>query len=158
MWALTGDKVAMFGLQSPEKPGNPGKRGEVFPPFQTDEARRTVLVVDDEVALLTIIADVLEESGFTVLTVPDGPAGLEIVRSDQPIDLLLTDIRLPKGLNGREVAEAARTVRPGLKILFMTGYAGSALDGGPLAAGMEIVTKPFDLGRLADRVNRLIEG
>lgn len=116
------------------------------------------MVIDDEVALLAIIADVLEESGYKVLTVSDGPAGLDILRTEQPVDLLITDIRLPKGMNGREVAQAARTTRPQLKILFMTGYAGSALDGtDPLAAGMEMMTKPFDLVRLADRVRRLIE-
>jgi CheY-like chemotaxis protein len=147
----------MLGLQAPDRPGKPEKGGEAFPSPHSEKERRTVLVIDDEIALLTIISDVLEESGFTVLTEPDGPAGLAILRSDRPIDLLITDIRLPKGMNGREVAEAARLARPALKILFMTGYAGSVLDGGPLAAGMEIMTKPFDLVRLADRVKRLIE-
>jgi len=147
----------MLGLQEPARPGKPIDGGEVFPSPQTGNKRRTVLVIDDEVALLAIIADVLEEDGFTVLTVADGPAGLDILRSDQAIDLLITDIRLPKGMNGREVAEAARMTRPELKILFMTGYAGSALDDGPLAAGMEVMTKPFNLIRLADRVTRLIE-
>lgn len=147
----------MLGLQAPERPGKPEGFGEGFPSPSSGNERATVLVIDDEVALLAIISDVLEESGFRVLTAADGPSGLDILRSDQPLDLLLTDIRLPKGLNGREVADAARLMRPELRILFMTGYAGSALDKGPLAAGMEIVTKPFDLSRLADRVRRLIE-
>ncbi len=147
----------MLGLQAPEKTGKPKDGGEAFPSPQTGNERRTILVIDDEVALLAIIADVLEENGFIVLTVADGPAGLDILRSERSIDLLITDIRLPKGMNGREVAEAARMTRPDLKILFMTGYAGSALDGGPLAAGTEIMTKPFNLVRLADRVTRIIE-
>jgi len=147
----------MLGLQALGKTGKPKDGGEVLPSRQTGNERRTILVIDDEVALLAIIADVLEENGFIVLTVADGPAGLELLRSDRAIDLLITDIRLPKGMNGREVAEAARMTRPDLKVLLMTGYAGSALDGGPLAGGMEVMTKPFNLIRLADRVTRLIE-
>jgi CheY-like chemotaxis protein len=147
----------MLGLQAPERPGKPEKDGEVPPSPRKEKDRRTVLVIDDEIALLTLISDVLEESGFTVLAVPDGPAGLAILQSGQPVDLLLTDIRLPKGMNGRQVAEAARNNRPALKILLMTGYAGSVLDDWPLAAGMELLTKPFDLIRLADRVRHLIE-
>jgi len=148
----------MLGLQAPDQIGKPANGGNALPSLQAAQDSRTVLVIDDEVALLAIIADVLEESGYKVLTVPDGPAGLDIVRSEQPIDLLITDIRLPKGMNGREVAQAARMSRPQLKILFMTGYAGSALDGAsPLTAGTEMMTKPFDLLRLADRVHRLIE-
>lgn len=148
----------MLGLQPPEKSGKPENGGNTLTSLQSAQDSGTVLVIDDEVALLAIIADVLEESGYRVLTVSDGPAGLDILRSEQAVDLLITDIRLPKGMNGREVARAARMNRPQLKILFMTGFAGSALDGSdPLSAGMEMMTKPFDLVRLADRVRRLIE-
>lgn len=148
----------MLGLQAPEQTGKPESGGNALPSLDTARDSRTVLVIDDEAALLTIISDVLEESGYRVLTASDGPAGLEILRSEQSVDLLITDIRLPKGMNGREVAQAARTTRPCLKILFMTGYAGSAFDGvDPLAVGTELMTKPFDLLRLVDRVHRLIE-
>jgi CheY-like chemotaxis protein len=148
----------MLGLPAPNQNGKPENGENTLPIPQAAQDSQTVLVIDDEVALLAIIADVLEEGGYKVLTVPDGPAGLDIVRSQQPIDLLITDIRLPKGMNGPEVAQAARMTRPQLKILFMTGYAGSALDGAsPLTAGMEMMTKPFDLMGLPDRVRRLIE-
>jgi CheY-like chemotaxis protein len=148
----------MLGLQPPERTGKPENGGKALPSPQRTEDGATVLVIDDEVALLAIIADVLEENGFKVLTVADGPAGLEVLRSDEPIDVLITDIRLPKGMNGREVAEAALLVRPQLKILFMTGYAGSAFEGlGISTAGVEVMNKPFDLVRLADRVQRLID-
>lgn len=147
----------MLGLQTSDYSGKPKNVGDGLSSLQAAEESRTVLVIDDEVALLDIISDVLEESGFAVLVAPDGPAGLDIVRSERPIDLLITDIRLPKGMNGRQVAEVARTVRPELKILFMTGYAGSALDGAPMEPGMDMMTKPFDIVRLADRVTRLIE-
>lgn len=148
----------MLGLQPPERTGKPENGGDALPSPQPTEDGATVLVIDDEVALLAIIADVLEESGFKVLTVGDGPAGLDILQSSQPIDVLITDIRLPKGMNGREVAEAALLVRPRLKILFMTGYAGSAFDEvDESTAGVEVMNKPFDLVRLADRVHRLID-
>lgn len=148
----------MLGLQAPERTGKPEDGCNAHPSFKTATECRTVLVIDDEVALLAIISDVLEESGYDVVTVPDGPAGLDILLSERRIDLLITDIRLPKGMNGREVAEAARRVRPRLKVLFMTGYAGSALDGAaPLDRATELMTKPFDLVHLADRVRRLIE-
>ena len=149
----------MLGLQPPKRTGKPECVGDALPSLHRTEDGATVLVIDDEVALLAIIADVLEENGFKVLTVADGPAGLEILQSSQPIDVMITDIRLPKGINGREVAEAALVVRPHLKILFMTGYAGSAFDGTGDAstAGLEVMHKPFDLVRLADRVHRLID-
>ena len=81
----------MLGLQAPDQIGKPANGGNALPSLQAAQDSRTVLVIDDEVALLAIIADVLEESGYKVLTVPDGPAGLDIVRSEQPIDLLITD-------------------------------------------------------------------
>ena len=72
---------------------------------------------------------------------------------------MITDVGLPGGLNGRQVADAAREVRPGLKVLFITGYAENAVVGnGHLPAGMEIVTKPFALSALSEKVRRLIEG
>jgi CheY-like chemotaxis protein len=66
--------------------------------------------------------DVLEDLGYRALEAADGPKGLEILQSSRPIDLLITDIGLP-GLNGRQIADAGRLVRPELKVLFMTGYA-----------------------------------
>jgi len=96
-----------------------------------------VLVIDDEAIIRTVIAEVLEESGYQVLAAEDGPSGLKILQSTRRIDLLVTDVGLPGGMNGRQVADAARLVRPGLKILFITGYAENAAVGnGYLEAGM----------------------
>ena len=83
---------------------------------------QTVLVVEDEPLVRLLIVDVLDELGYKALEAADGPAGLRILQSPQRIDLLITDIGLP-GLNGRQVADAARVSRPDLKVLFMTGYA-----------------------------------
>ena len=82
-----------------------------------------------------------------------------MLRSDARIDLLVTDVGLPGGMNGRQVADAARAVRPSLKVLFITGYAENAAVGnGHLDPGMAVMTKPFAMDDLAARIRTLIEG
>ena len=106
-----------------------------------------------------LITDALEELGYTALEAADGAAGLDILRQDRRIDLLVTDVGLPGGMNGRQVADAARVGRPGLKVLFITGYAEtSVLDHGGLEPGMHVLTKPFAMEALGSRIRQLIEG
>jgi len=119
----------------------------------------TVLVVDDEPTVRMLVTEVLEDLGYTAIEAADGPAGLQVLRSDARIDLLVTDVGLPGGLNGRQVADAARAVRPDLKVLFITGYAENAvLSHGHLDAGMHVLTKPFAMEALAGRIKELIAG
>ena len=87
----------------------------------------TVLVVDDEASVRMLVTDVLGDLGYGALEAADGAAGLAFLRTDARIDLLVTDVGLPGGMNGRQVADAARDLRPGLKVLFITGY---GRDGG----------------------------
>ncbi|MBP0444875.1 PAS domain S-box protein [Roseomonas sp. SSH11] len=116
-----------------------------------------VLVVEDEPAVRDLVVEVLSELGYRAIQASDGPSGLRILESRQRIDLLVTDVGLP-GLNGRQLADAARIHRPGLKVLFMTGYAeNAAINGGFLEPGMELVTKPFAIDRLAQRIRAMIE-
>ena len=118
----------------------------------------TVLVIDDEPALRMLIVEVLEESGYRVLQAGTGPDGLRFLDSDMRVDLLVTDVGLPGGMNGRQVADAARVRRPTLKVLFITGYAENAAVGnGHLEPGMEVVTKPFVITELASKVRDLID-
>jgi CheY-like chemotaxis protein len=120
--------------------------------------RETVLVIDDEDAVRMLIADLLGEAGYRVLEAGDGPAGLKILQSDVRVDLLITDVGLPGGFNGRQVAGAARQKRPRLKVLFVTGYAENAVVGnGHLDPGMQVITKPFPMTSLAQRVCDIIE-
>ncbi len=127
-------------------------------PRQAD-AGWTVLLVDDEPTVRMLVTDALQELGYTALEAADGAAGLDILRQDRRIDLLITDVGLPGGMNGRQVADAARMVRPGLKVLFITGYAETAvLDDGQLEPGMHILTKPFAMEALGSRIRRVIEG
>ena len=118
----------------------------------------TVLVVDDEPTVRMLTTDVLAELGYTALQAADGGTALEVLRSKAPIDLLVTDVGLPGGMNGRQVADAARALRPGLKVLFITGYAETAvLSHGHLEPGMHILTKPFAMEALAARVRELTD-
>jgi DNA-binding response OmpR family regulator len=102
---------------------------------------------------------VLTDLGYTAIEAGDGATGLKVINSDARIDLLVTDVGLPGGLNGRQVADAARAVRPSLKVLFITGYAENAvLSHGHLDPGMHVMTKPFAMDELATRVRDLITG
>ncbi len=117
-----------------------------------------VLIVDDEPAVRAVVADVLTDMGYDAIEVGDGPAGLLILESDIHIDLLVSDVGLPKGMNGRQLADAARLTRPDLKVLFITGYAENAVIGnGRLERGMHVLTKPFSVDALALRIREMIE-
>jgi len=118
----------------------------------------TVLVIEDEPVVRAVVLEMLGEQGYRTLDAVDGPSGLKILRSNARIDLLVTDVGLP-GMNGRQVADQARESRPDLKILFITGYAESvAISDGFLQPGMEMITKPFDLDHLAQRIRAMISG
>ncbi len=121
-------------------------------------ANEVVLVVEDEAVVRSLIVEVLNELGYHAIEAADGPEGLAKVQAPGRIDLLVTDIGLP-GLNGRQVADAARVTRPELKVLFMTGYAeNAALASGFLEPGMALITKPFAMDILATRIREIIEG
>ena len=138
--------------------------GKVFEPLVRAQRAQsgvggTVLVVDDESSVRTLIDDVLVELGYHVLQAEHGATGLRILESNDRVDLLVTDVGLPGGMNGRQLADAARVSRPSLKVLFITGYAESAVMGaGCLKPGMHILTKPFSLETLGARIREIIEG
>jgi PAS domain S-box-containing protein len=118
----------------------------------------TILVVEDEPVVRGVILEMLHEEGYRTLEAVDGPSGLRMLRTNGRIDLLITDVGLP-GMNGRQLADQARETRPGLKILFITGYAESAaISDGFLQPGMEMITKPFDLDHLSRRVRAMVSG
>ena len=122
------------------------------------ERGETVLVIDDEPAVRMLVADALSDLGYVSVEAADGAAGLKVLQSDIRVDLLVTDVGLPGGMNGRQVADAARALRPGLKVLFITGYAENAVVGnGHLDPGMAVLTKPFAMDDLAAKIRSLIE-
>jgi PAS domain S-box-containing protein len=124
------------------------------------EAGQAVLVVDDEASIRMLVTEVLDELGYATVEAGDGPSGLRILQSDLRIDLLVTDVGLPGGMNGRQMADAARQVRPDLKVLFITGYVDNAeiRSGGSMDRGMHILTKPFTMDMLASRIKAIITG
>jgi PAS domain S-box-containing protein len=116
----------------------------------------TVLVVEDEPVVRGLILEMLNEQGYRTLEAADGSSGLRTLQGEERVDLLVTDVGLP-GINGRQLADQAREIRPGLKILFITGYAESvAMADGFLQPGMEMITKPFDLDDLSRRVRAMV--
>jgi PAS domain S-box-containing protein len=121
------------------------------------ETGETVLVVEDDPVVRDLIVEVLVDLGYRALEAQDGPSGLKVLQSCERIDLLVTDVGLP-GLNGRQLADQAREIRPELKVLFITGYAENAMFGnGHLDPGMQMITKPFPVETLATRIRTMIE-
>ena len=118
-------------------------------------AGETVLVVEDEPAVRALIMETLQDMGFTGVAAEDGPAALHIVRGAAGLDLMITALGLP-GMNGREVADASRALRPGLKVLFITGFGAMPAASGPLEAGMQILAKPFTMQTLASKLRVML--
>jgi DNA-binding response OmpR family regulator len=104
-----------------------------------------------------VMADTLADNGYIVLEADTGRSAMSHIHSQARIDLLLTDVGLPGGMNGRQLAEAARQHRQDLKILFVTGYdEQAALGSGLMGAGMAIMTKPFDISAFSAKVQDLL--
>ena len=122
-------------------------------------AGERILVVDDEPTVRMLLSEVLSELGYAVIEAADSLSGLEALRSEAHIDLLITDVGLPGGMNGRQMADAGREIRPELKTLFITGYAENAAIGdGQLGPGMLVLTKPFAVDDLKARIQELMLG
>ncbi|MBD8732458.1 hybrid sensor histidine kinase/response regulator [Pseudomonas sp. CFBP 13710] len=126
-------------------------------PIDLGGSGETVLVVDDEASVRGSVAELLESLGYVVLQAGDSAQGRDLLQSAARIDLLVTDVGLPGGLNGRQMAELGRSARPGLPVLYITGYAQNlALDQCHLQPCTEVLTKPFALEALSERVRMLI--
>ncbi|OYU91610.1 MAG: hypothetical protein CFE29_01635 [Bradyrhizobiaceae bacterium PARB1] len=120
--------------------------------------RDVVLVVDDEPDVRMMVVEILQEAGHSVLEAIDAKSGLRILESEVRIDLLVTDVGLPDGMNGRQLADAARVGRPHMKVLFITGYAENAAVGnGHLEQGMAVMTKPFVMAEFAEKVTEMLQ-
>ena len=133
----------------------PEVAGELTDAHRAEE-RHAILVVEDDSAVRELVCEILRDLDYEVMEAVDGPGGLAVLNSPARIDLLVTDVGLP-GLNGRQLADAARATRPTLKVLFMTGYAeAAARANGFLDTGMEMITKPFTLESMATRIRRIV--
>lgn len=118
----------------------------------------TILAVEDNTPLLQVLAKLLEGLGYNVLTASEGEPALEIRRERLDIDLLFTDIVLPAGMNGLQIGKAVEKMRPGMKILYTSGYSESVNDtGGRLEPGGELLSKPYRWAELAAEIRRVLD-
>jgi CheY-like chemotaxis protein len=117
----------------------------------------TVLVVEDEPLVAMLITDVLEDLGYTTIDAANAASALTVLQSGRRIDLLITDVGLPGGMNGRQLVDVAREGRPDLKVLFVTGYAeGGVLDDYQSAPRIQVITKPFSIPVLATQIRAML--
>jgi signal transduction histidine kinase len=150
-----GAKVSLYLPRHVGESRTPEASGDA--PKARASAGETVLIVDDEPSVRMVINDVLSELNYSVLQAEDASAGLKILESGVDVDLLVTDVGLPGGMNGRQLADVALVTRPNLKILFITGYAESAaLSAHHFRPGIHVLTKPFSLETLKGRVSEII--
>ncbi|MEA2913258.1 MAG: hypothetical protein QOJ15_5339 [Bradyrhizobium sp.] len=126
--------------------------GEAPPPVVRGAAGETVLVVEDDPDVRSYATDTLRELGYDVLEAESAQAALQLIEHHPEIRVLFTDVGLPGGMNGRQLADAARALRRGLKVVFTSGYARNAVD-----PGVELITKPFTQAALAERLRRIID-
>jgi CheY-like chemotaxis protein len=119
----------------------------------------TILVVEDEHELRHYATETLRELGYAVLEAPDGQGALDILHRHPEVDLLFTDVVLTGGLNGRALADEAVRRRPGLKVLYTTGYASNAIvHQGRLDPGVRLIGKPFTYADLARKIRTILDG
>ncbi len=137
--------------------GPPGQVSGTVP-VSENSAGEAVLVVDDEAAVRLMVCEVLGDLGYRPIEAEDGAAGLRVLDSGLPLQLLVTDIGLPGGMNGRQLAGLARRLRPELPVLFITGFAETAASGCfNLDTGMQVMAKPFALDALATRISDMLQ-
>jgi CheY-like chemotaxis protein len=118
----------------------------------------TILLVEDDTDVRSFTVEVLRELGYRVIEASDGPSGLRMLDAHSEITLLLTDVGLPGGINGRQLADEARRRKPGLKVLFASGYARNAIvHHGRLDPGVELIMKPYTYAALATKVRRVLD-
>ena len=117
----------------------------------------TILLVEDESLVRTVVSDVLKDTGYAVIEAVDGQAGYEVLISGAQIDLLISDIRMPGRMDGHELARAALSIRPTLPMLLMTGCENEELAEAVWSMGVRIVHKPFTFNQLLALAQCMLE-
>ncbi|WP_375458671.1 ATP-binding protein [uncultured Enterovirga sp.] len=152
----SGTRISLFLPRMRPQAGAAGEAANAGADRERVAGGEVVLVVDDHEQVRRTSAETLRDDGYVVHEAADGAAALRIVE-DEPVALLFTDIGLP-GLDGRALAEAARRIRPGMAVLFMTGYGSDdPRPGGRLDPALPVITKPFTSAALADRIGAMLE-
>jgi two-component system NtrC family sensor kinase len=118
-----------------------------------------VLIVEDDPQVNKLAVEALQERGYQVLSASDGASALRMIETAPHIDLLLTDVVLPGGMNGRELTDAVLQQRNGIKVLYMTGYTRNAIiHHGRLDPDIDLLTKPFTADALTRKIRRILDG
>ena len=128
------------------------------PPLQRAAAGETVLVVEDDGDVRASVIAMLGGLGYQVLTASNGPEAIDILRTDRPIDLLFSDVVMPRGLSGVDVAKEAQRLRAGIKILLTSGYTAEALAQQGANSDFPVFSKPYRQQELADEIRRVLHG
>jgi CheY-like chemotaxis protein len=140
-----------------ESPGRPGAAAPGVP-TPAPGGTETVLVVEDDEQVNKLAVEALQERGYRVLSASDGASALRTAETAQ-IDMLLTDVVLPGGMNGRELTDEMRRRYPTIKVLYMTGYTRNAIiHHGRLDPDIDLLTKPFTADALTRKVRRVLDG
>jgi len=127
-------------------------------PLPVGTEAEVILVVEDDEDVRANTITMLRELGYRVLEAPDGPSALQALQGRSDVDLLFTDIGLPGGVNGRQLADQARLRRPDLRVLFTSGYARNAIvHQGRLDPDVELLSKPFTLTQLATKIRQMLK-
>jgi CheY-like chemotaxis protein len=139
--------------------GHEPLRPEELEALPTGTSGETILVVEDDEEVRANAVDLLRELGYHVIEAADGNAAVQILRSDQTLALLFTDVVLRGGMSGKQVADEAQRLRPDLRVLFTTGYARDAIvHDGRLDPGIELLAKPFTFVALATKIRCALDG
>ena len=126
---------------------------------ETPRGTESILVVEDDADVRGFAVTILEHLGYSVAAAADGPAALALLDELRPIDLLLTDVILPQGVGGNDVAREIRMRRPGIKVLFVSGYTENGIvHHGRLDNGVELLSKPFTVEQLAQKIREVLDG
>ncbi|MES3000518.1 MAG: ATP-binding protein [Pseudomonadota bacterium] len=136
----------------------PAQAAETKPVVALEGTGEVVLLIEDDPTIRPLLTEELERAGYHVIVCTRGAEGLDVLQSDARVNLLVTDVGLPGGLNGRQVADGGRARRPDLRVLFITGYADAvaAVGGGQLPTGMEVIVKPFDVADFIRKVRTML--
>jgi PAS domain S-box-containing protein len=127
------------------------------PPVPLEVGKETILAVEDDDDARAFTAEVLGDLGYRVLAAPDARTALDLLDREPDVDLLFTDVGLPNGVNGRQLADEAHRRRPGLRVLFTTGYARNAIvHHGRLDPGVDVLMKPFSQAEMAGKIRRVL--
>lgn len=114
----------------------------------------SILIVDDELMLRDVVVEALQDHGYDVLVASDGPGALEILRGPGRIDVVFSDVSMPNGMSGVELAERAAEIRPGIRVILASGFAKGQLP--PIPKGVAFLPKPYRIGQLVESLRNVM--